>query len=158
MEDFRFREYISFKRGRDFAIGRWDPEDRAYSTLVSASVEGLNIMGIVTADRLVGRIASRHYLVPPPPPPDKRPHYDQPSIVTVGTFIENLRIGGQRVSCDSNLDIQKEWPTLGSIRANCKEPKLGVWDGDAFHTSAFTNVECRGLEPGAVRTPSTSLS
>ena len=60
MENFRHRELISVKSARTVVAGRearqHDPS--VFSTLATTIVEGLDIMGVVTADRVVARLTT----------------------------------------------------------------------------------------------------
>ena len=61
-------------------------EDGYWSTLTSAVVEGVNLLEIVTADKIVGQISSKH--------PKKGNH---PIVSFVGSQFVNLRINGQLI-------------------------------------------------------------
>jgi len=62
--------------------------------LTSSVIEGLNILDVITADRIVGQTITNHPLV----------GY-VPSISFLGTRFENLRIAGNPVELDLNHDI-----------------------------------------------------
>jgi len=65
-----------------------------WATLCTTVIEGLNIMEVLTADRIVGQISTEHPL-----------DGYVPSISFLGTRFENLRIAGHPVSLDLDLDI-----------------------------------------------------
>jgi len=65
-----------------------------WTTLTSSVIEGLNILDVITADRIVGQTITNHPLV----------GY-VPSISFLGTRFENLRIAGNPVELDLNHDI-----------------------------------------------------
>jgi hypothetical protein len=64
------------------------------STLSTAVVEGLNVLDVVTADRVVAQVSTEHPLV------GYVPH-----VTFLGTRFENLRIAGHPVKLDLDLDI-----------------------------------------------------
>ncbi|MGC2247580.1 MAG: hypothetical protein WA609_13335, partial [Terriglobales bacterium] len=67
-----------------------------FETLATSVVEGLNVLDVVTADRVVGQISTWH------------PAYGKgqvPSVTFLGTRFENLRIDGQEVKVGRNLEI-----------------------------------------------------
>ncbi|HVW84366.1 MAG TPA: hypothetical protein VHB50_06780, partial [Bryobacteraceae bacterium] len=66
-----------------------------YSTLVKSTVTKLNIMGMVTADRVVANLTSTY-----------RDEADaQPSIKLLGTRFENLRVAGHPVKVDLSVHV-----------------------------------------------------
>lgn len=107
VSDFRFKEIVSFKRASTQVSGSFDEHDKSYTTMVSVAIEGLNLLEMVTADRVVARIASRH-------PVDER----EPHIVLVGSHFENLRIAG----CEVNVEMDQElFLRIDTFKALLKE-------------------------------------
>jgi hypothetical protein len=92
VENFRFREFISFKRAYTHVSGAFQHEDKSNNTLVTSVIEGLNMMDVLTADRIVCRLYSKH----PKDAPEGR-------ITMHGSKFENLSICG--VPVDVNLDF-----------------------------------------------------
>ena len=66
-----------------------------YSTLVKATVEGLDIMGMITADRIVANLVSTYVHGPDA----------EPAVNLIGSRFENLKIGGIPVKVCLNLDV-----------------------------------------------------
>jgi hypothetical protein len=89
VENFNVKDIVSFKAAYTEVSGSQNPKDGSYTTFVSATVEGLNVHNIVTADRVVARISSNH-------PADG----SEPTITPVGSQFENLRIAGCPVQVD----------------------------------------------------------
>jgi len=108
--DYRLENVLSFKNAYSHVSGVHDTTkpEHYWSTLSTTVVEGLNIMEILTADRIVGQIVVNH-------PPDGY----VPMIHFLGTRIENLRIAGEPVELDWNLDIFGDKP--GSDGAYTRE-------------------------------------
>ena len=65
-----------------------------FSTITTAVVEDLNVLDVVTADRVVAQISTEHPLV------GYVPH-----ITFLGTRFENLRIAGHKVELDLDPDF-----------------------------------------------------
>jgi hypothetical protein len=65
-----------------------------WNTLSTSVVEGLNVLEVVTADRVVSQIATEHPVV----------GYT-PKIFFLGTRFDNLRICGHKVDLDMDLNI-----------------------------------------------------
>lgn len=68
--------------------------EKRYSTLVTSSLEGLNILDVLTADRVVAQISTAH-----------SPYGGAPEVSFLGTRFENLKIAGQDVVPHTNLEI-----------------------------------------------------
>src|SRR5215469_1026372 len=58
VDNFHFREFLSFKAGYTH-VSAGNGEYGANSTVAGATVEGLNILDILTADRVVARTHSK---------------------------------------------------------------------------------------------------
>jgi hypothetical protein len=91
-ENFRFHELISFKAAYTQVIGVEYNEDgrRERSTLALAVVENLNVLDMVTADRVVGRLVSETDL-------EVAKTDTELTWLPQGSYFVNLRIGGRRV-------------------------------------------------------------
>lgn len=149
VEDFRFRELVSFRLAHSYASGTYNPDTGAYNTLVTTVIEGFDIMGVVTADKIVGRLASRHFIDPPvgrfadQEHPEKIP---EPSILTLGSHIENLRVAGQLVELKPDPFILCDWDTHSGVRNGCRGRGKDFTEtpGGCISTSIFTEVRCHG--------------
>ena len=102
---FRFKEVVSFQSASTQVSGSKKKEDNSHTTLVSTTVEGLNILDVVTADRVIARLASHH-------PPGQ----DEASITLLGSHFENLRIAGCPVTVELDHDLFLRMDTLAAIR------------------------------------------
>jgi hypothetical protein len=92
---FRLEGIASYQSGYTQVAGaRSLKHEGRYSTLVTSAVEGLNILDILTADRVVAQISTAHPL-----------DGAVPEVSFLGTRFENLRIAGHKVELDTNLDI-----------------------------------------------------
>lgn len=102
VENFRLKEVVSFKAAHTHVMGSFDPEKKNHTTLVSTTIEGLNFMDVVTADKVVMRLASHFHLDNDAKPPecDHEPH-----IIPLGSHFENLRIAGFPVSVELDHEL-----------------------------------------------------
>lgn len=93
VENFQFREFVSFRKGTTHVSGARLDDDKSHNTLVTATVEGLNLLDVVTADRIVARLYSKH-------------HEDEAegSFNMIGSRFEGLRIA----DCDVKVDLDLE--------------------------------------------------
>jgi hypothetical protein len=100
---FRFRDFVSLRAAHSYVSGQ-PSLTGGFETLVTSVVEGLNILDVVTADRIVARIAASHSGKPGAPP----------TITTAGSHFENLRIAGQLVEVEwlDQPDKPEDFKTL----------------------------------------------
>jgi len=89
VENFRFHEFISFKKAYTHVSGGFQDSDQSNNTLVTSVVEGLNMMDILTIDRVVCRLYSKHAKGAP-----------EGNITMHGSKFENVSICGQPVKID----------------------------------------------------------
>ena len=95
-DPFRFEGIISYHSGYTQVAGHPSSKSDGFTTLATSVLEGLNVLDVVTADRVVAQISTVH------------PAYDEgqvPSVTFLGTRFENLRIGGHKIEVARNLDI-----------------------------------------------------
>ncbi len=88
VENFRHRELISIKSARTVVAGRDARlhEPSVFSALATTIVEGLDIMGVVTADRVVARLTLTQ----------KGDGF--PEFSVEGSYFQGLRIKGEPIS------------------------------------------------------------
>jgi hypothetical protein len=95
-EPFHFEGILSYEGGYTQVAGYPSSKSASFVTLSTSVVEGLNVLDVVTADRVVAQISTTH------------PEYGKgqvPSVTFLGTRFENLRIAGHGVELDPHLDI-----------------------------------------------------
>ena len=94
MEVLNFKEFVSFRSAYTRVSGRTIAEDGPWSTLATSVVEGLNILEIVTAEKIVAQISVEHPRAG-----------SAASISFAGSHFEGLRIGGSEVCPRLNLRL-----------------------------------------------------
>jgi hypothetical protein len=124
VEDFRFRDFVSFKAAYTHVAGSMS-DSEIHTSLVTSTIEGLNVLDIVTADRVVTRLASR----------SKNHDPKEPQITLFGSKIDNLKIAGCAIHIDLANELFLELTTFESIRkefdSNAKFRKIAA---DPFFT------------------------
>lgn len=88
-EGFRYRDIVSFASASTVAAG--NESGHSFNTLATATVERLNIFNVLTADRVVARLASKY---------SKDKDNGDRSYTFAGSYFENLRIAGHPVEVD----------------------------------------------------------
>jgi hypothetical protein len=95
-DPFRFEGILSYKSGYTQVAGHPSSKIAGFTTLATSVLEGLNVLDVVTADRVVAQISTVH------------PAYGTgqvPSVTFLGTRFDNLRIAGHKVEVERSLDI-----------------------------------------------------
>jgi hypothetical protein len=88
VDGYRFRDIVSVRSATAFAAGS-ETGDGSYNASITVTVEGLNVLDVITAERITARLASQH-------PSNDR----DPVITAVGSEFRGLRIGGHDVDVD----------------------------------------------------------
>jgi hypothetical protein len=83
-KDYRADNVVTFKSAHTHVAGHKNPkEGHGWVTLSTSVIEGLNVLEVVTADRVVAQTSTEHPLVG-----------HVPTVTFLGTRFENLRIAG----------------------------------------------------------------
>lgn len=94
-ENFRLEGVVSYKSASTQVSGRLSKkEGHGWVTLATATVEGLNVLDVVTADRLTAQVSTEHPL-----------EGDNPRVTFLGTSFENLKIAGCAIDIKLNFNI-----------------------------------------------------
>src|ERR1700722_20211677 len=94
-QPYKVESVISYESAHTQVAGNKEVKPgHGWSTLVTSVVEGLNILDVVTADRVVGQVSTEYPL-----------KGYVPSITFLGTRFENLRIAGHPVKLDWDLNL-----------------------------------------------------
>lgn len=105
VENFRYRDIVSFRSATSIVSGEFSAKEQAHETLMTATIEGLNILDMVTADVIVARLTSRH-----------SQDGGEPSIIPLGSYFENLRIAGCKVKAPLNTEPFVRCPRYQELR------------------------------------------
>ena len=102
LDGYRLESVISFRSSYTHVAGnRSLKPGEGWHTLTTTVVEGLNVLDVLTADRVVGQMITEHPLI----------GY-VPSISFLGTRFENLRIAGHPVELDIDHEIFGSKPAV----------------------------------------------
>jgi hypothetical protein len=94
-DNFPLRGIISFERVYTQVSGSLSPKPNGgWTTVVTAVIEKLNVLNVVTADRVVAQASTNHPLS----------GYN-PTVTFLGTEFDGLKIGGSPVAVDLDLSI-----------------------------------------------------
>ncbi len=107
VENFRFNEHVSFKAGYSHISGSEKEQDGEiiHTTLATSVVEGLNILDVVTADRIVARLSSSYHL-----------DDEESRILVIGSRFENLRVAGHKIDVELHHELAQKLDTFEAVR------------------------------------------
>jgi hypothetical protein len=113
-EKFRAHHFASYNSARTHVSGSRQDES-TFATQTITTIEGLNILNVLTADRVVGRLTSEHSTK------SREGH-----ILAIGSAFENLRISGHLVNVALRHDLFLECKTYEDLRKQVtKDAKSG---------------------------------
>jgi hypothetical protein len=94
-KDYRVEGVVSYKSAHTHVAGHESPKpDHGWVTLTTSSIERLNVLEVVTADRVVSQVSTEHPLVG-----------HVPTVTFLGTRFDNLRVGGVEVKFHVNPNL-----------------------------------------------------
>jgi len=103
VNDFEVPRLVRFKTAQSHVSGGYENEDTATSQ-VTTTIEGLNILDVVTAGRITARLTSEHVRNAP-----------EAHILAFGSVFENLRIGGYEFRIKLRHDLLQECKTFEDL-------------------------------------------
>lgn len=137
VENFRVDEVVAFKRGSAHVSGSLKEEGGkiTHTTHVTATIEGLNILDIVTADRIVAHLSSSFE-----EPLPNRPRPTESQVQLVGSKFENLCFAGYQMDVELHHElflglatheaVKTAWSTAGSdFRTRADETSDAIPEG-----------------------------
>jgi hypothetical protein len=111
VENFDVPGLVSFTQASSELSGSRE-SDGLYRTLAGATVEQLNVMDMVTADRIRCQLAAQ-----------TGEQHKEPSIVVSAAIVENLRILGEPVKISWEPSIQTQLTTYQSVLSRAQSDK-----------------------------------
>jgi hypothetical protein len=103
VENFHYQDFVCFKSAHTHISGK-RRHDETFVTHASTVVKGLNILGVVTAERIVARLTSIHS------PKEKEGH-----IIAEDSRFEGLRINGEEVKVTLRHDLLVKCKTFADL-------------------------------------------
>jgi hypothetical protein len=131
VEQFRHRNFFSFHHAESQVVGSHSEKDQAHGTLSMTVIERLNILDVVTCERVVARLTTKH-------PNDG----SEPNFIALGSRFEGLRIGGHEIKVELATDFFSEysnWTALTRDHAANKKVR------DALAAMTLYQREDRGF-------------
>ena len=142
VEGFNHREIVSFRSARTLVSGQESPDGKNLETLATCVVEGLDILGVVTAERVVARLSGTHVALPD----------CYPIVTPSGSYFQGLKICGKDVTCKFICDAFDKLETgrnpAATLRTN-KDLKDQIIQEDGWAAKGFLPISlCAGLHIG----------
>jgi hypothetical protein len=114
VDNFHFQDFISFKSAHTHVSGK-RRRDETFVTHATTTIDGLNILGVVTADRIVCRLSSVH-----------SPKKPEGHIIAEDSRFEGLRIQGEAVKVILRRDLLVKCDTFEAlVEGIASDPKMG---------------------------------
>jgi hypothetical protein len=108
-ENFRLDGMLSYKSAYTQVAGHLSNKpNHGWVTLVTSVIEGLNVLDVITADRLSAQISTEHPL-----------EGDNPKVNFPGTSFENLKIAGHPIDITLDLNICDQGNGSGYPKQSC---------------------------------------
>ncbi len=139
VENFKHLDYLSIGSVESHVVSSYSAKDKAHGTLASVVMEDLNTLNVVTCDRFVTRLTSKHEADGSLPA----------SFILHGTHFNGFRIGGHEIDLDLATGLFSElstWEKLNrayetdpAIRKELRELSLYPAEGDKLpvHNGIF---------------------
>jgi hypothetical protein len=108
VDDFHHLEYLSVGAVESHVVSSFSEKDNAHGTLSCVVVDELNTMHVVTCDRMMLRLTSKHDVK------DKH-EVAQASFILHGTHFDNLRIAGHKIDLDLAVGLFSELSTWDKL-------------------------------------------
>jgi|GEM_PF-1584306 len=105
VENFRHLDYLEVGSVESHVVSSYSDKDKAHGTLSSVVIDDLHTLHVVTCDRLMTRLTSKH---------DKDA---QGSFILHGTHFDNLRVAGHRMDLDLAVGLFSELSTWDKLNA-----------------------------------------
>jgi len=121
---YQLEGILSFESAHTQVAGSVSHKTGGWTTLASATVEGLNILNVITADRIVAQIATEN-------PPEGY----IPTVTFVGTQIQNLCVSGFPVEPVFDLGMCDQGLAAGQF------PKTALFEHEPFLKRAADQCE-----------------
>jgi hypothetical protein len=112
VDNFRHLDYLSIGSIKSHIVTSYSKKDQAPGTLASVVIENLSTLNVVTCDRMMTRLTSKH-------DPNA-----QGSFILHGTHFDNLRIAGNEMNLDLAVGLLSElstWDKLNNAYDNDPE-------------------------------------
>lgn len=139
-EGFQIDQLISVKEAYSSVSGSADGGGKHHSHSLTV-IEGLNILDVVTADRVVARLTSEHE------PKKKEGH-----IIALGTRFENLRVSGCPVEVEFDHELflnSKDYAALSKQLATLKKSGRMAEESNGVILCSLVKtikVDCPGVD------------
>jgi hypothetical protein len=139
-ENFQIDQLVSVKKAYSHVSGT-QGADKMHNSHTTVVLEGLNILDVVTADRVVARLTSEH------DPKEREGH-----IIAVGTKFENLRVAGCPVEVEFDHELFLKNKTYAALSKNLaalkKSGRMAEESNGVILCSLVKNmkVDCPGVD------------
>jgi len=143
--NFHSNKYIRFDHAHAVVDGAHmtDADGESHGASIRSTIEGLNIMDMITADRIVARLSYRH----------SAGSGQEPAMHLVGSRYENLRIAGVPVNVRLAVDLFDEHETHAKMQKAYIDTKSAVY----HHVHHRPKLVHEKIKPHLLKAPTKGL-
>jgi len=112
VEKFRHGNIVSFDSAHSHVSGSLGEKKATptFNTAASSVLENFDLLGMISADRIVAHLSSRHPV-----------REGEVSIIPVGSHFVNLRVAGSLITMETNVDVFCKLDTFTAIENEYKQ-------------------------------------
>ena len=114
-ENYRCESMMTVGLAKSQVIGNFSQNDKAYFSMASVTVEKINMMDMITCDRLTMRVSSKTMQSDKPV---------EPEITPLGCSFENLVIDGRRYDIQMATGLFNKYGTFSSLSSPTGQKEL----------------------------------
>ena len=148
-DNYSLEGVIAFKSGYTHVSGNPSKKQgHGWVTLATSVLEGLNVLDVITADRMTAQVSTEHAIV----------EGYVPQVTFLGTQFENLRVGGYPVELELDLNVCGEKPSGDrsylaetSFLDRVNQQRSAVWENGDLPTKVRTEYYEERQNLAAVR-------
>lgn len=131
VEHFVESRLASFRVGESHVAGSWE-EPTVVTTAATALLEDLSVLDFLTADKIVCRLSGRY---------EQGQKSHESHIMALGSYFENLRLGGFEVKVTLRHDLLVESETFADLTKQLNGDKSAVIRPEVIFCSLVEKIE-----------------
>ena len=149
VENYKCRNMVSVGLAKSQTIGNFSEKDNAYFSMASVVLEKINIMDVVTCDRLTMRISSKAKNVSPSV---------ESEVTPIGCCYENLMIDGRRYDIEMATGLFDKYGTFSSLNSTGAKSELSSLSlappsGNVYGYTMVGNESSLGIKDHQISVP-----
>ena len=141
IRDFNYKGIIRFDEASVYVGG--SKRGKYRNTISTVSIRNLNILNMLHADLLVGRVTSEH----PESEDPQKAQCTEPEFTFEGSLLENLTLAGRKVDVQFDHSVFSRYATYSSFVTGFSDP-AGAEDDTVSPRASESSKDCRAARYG----------